>query len=373
MRNIEECRSIQENISKIKYLYTIENYSILDIIKKFNLNVSSKILRSIMVANNIEIISNKGLTKDHPKLAKAIKLGILTQKSNGKSFGKNNPMYGKVPPQAKSGFRKDLGHSVRSSWEANFARILIKLNLEYAYEKYTFNLKKGDNYTPDFYILKKNKFYEIKGYERTDTHHRFIKEYPDKKLVIINEKKYSRIVKRFSQNISIEDSKTLYTAKDISSKFLEFYAKQPPYSGINLFVKYMGIHQKTLCRLFGSYKLFHTLHLEKINELDKNKLKSKCLEYYTSFDRVPSFKALNKFFPSTHNIIKKQYNSKYSLFLKELNFKYKTHILWTNSEIDILKNYFNNLKKEDILSKLPRRNWLAIKRKVTCLKIKKEI
>ena len=72
----------------------------------------------------------------------------MTQIKNGKSKGKNNPMYGKVT-KIKSGFRKDLGHSVRSSWEANFSRILKYMKINYEYEKYTFKLKKGlENFNP---------------------------------------------------------------------------------------------------------------------------------------------------------------------------------------------------------------------------------
>ena len=103
---------------------------------------------------------NKGLTKNDPKMKSLIEKGRQTQINNGTSKGKNNPMYGKVT-RAVGGHRKDLGHATRSSWEANFARILIFLKLSYDYEKYTFELEEGDTYTPDFYIPLKNTNFSV--------------------------------------------------------------------------------------------------------------------------------------------------------------------------------------------------------------------
>lgn len=90
---------------------------------------------------NMRILKGKSLHLFN----KAIEKGRLTQIKNGKSKGKNNPSYGKVY-HSKSGFRKDLGHSVRSSWEANVCRILNKYNIVYEYEKHTFKLKDGTTY-----------------------------------------------------------------------------------------------------------------------------------------------------------------------------------------------------------------------------------
>ena len=55
----------------------------------------------------------------------------IKKKLSLKSSGENNPMFGKPCPHRKRGFRKDLGHFVRSSWEADFARILKLHNLDY--------------------------------------------------------------------------------------------------------------------------------------------------------------------------------------------------------------------------------------------------
>jgi hypothetical protein len=146
---------------------------------------------------------NTGLTSDDPRIKALIEKGAETQRKNGKSKGKNNPMWGKVVNHRR-GFREDLNHSVRSNWEANFARILKFLNLKYLYEYKTFELANNKTYTPDFYIPSKNIFYEIKGYEYTTKHKEFKQQFPDITLRIIREKEYRRIMKRFKSRINFE-------------------------------------------------------------------------------------------------------------------------------------------------------------------------
>lgn len=64
------------------------------------------------------------------------------------------------------GFRKDLGIVFRSTWEANFARILNYLNINWKYESEWFDLKSDyftGSYCPDF-ILDDNVIIEVKGF-----------------------------------------------------------------------------------------------------------------------------------------------------------------------------------------------------------------
>ena len=61
------------------------------------------------------------------------------------------------------GYRKDLQHYVRSTFEANYARILLYENKKYDFEKHHFKCKDGSIYIPDFYIIEENTFVEIKG------------------------------------------------------------------------------------------------------------------------------------------------------------------------------------------------------------------
>lgn len=51
------------------------------------------------------------------------------------------------------GFRLGIPHYCRSTFEANFARVLIHLGVPYNYEPKLFKLSNGTYYTPDFYLL----------------------------------------------------------------------------------------------------------------------------------------------------------------------------------------------------------------------------
>lgn len=61
------------------------------------------------------------------------------------------------------GIRQDLGIYFRSTFEANFARILKFNKLNFEFEQYHFKCSDGSIYIPDFYIPSKNEFIEIKG------------------------------------------------------------------------------------------------------------------------------------------------------------------------------------------------------------------
>jgi len=88
--------------------------------------------------------------------------------------GKNNPMYGKPCPKGagrgKGGIRKDLGFYVRSTWEANIARICILIGRPYKYEPDRFPVVidgKDYTYCPDIFFPEKNLYYEIKGHAKS--------------------------------------------------------------------------------------------------------------------------------------------------------------------------------------------------------------
>ena len=125
--------------------------------------------------------------------------------------GKNNPMFGKACPHRKGGFREDLGHYVRSTWEADFARILNYCNVGYAYEPQTFELIKSDgeivHYTPDFYVKSQNAFYEIKGWlhdkdkEKMDL---FQEQYPKYQFVLIDTTKFAEFALKYKSLVNWE-------------------------------------------------------------------------------------------------------------------------------------------------------------------------
>lgn len=213
-----------ENAEKIKLLYANGN-SVSKIAKIYKVTYAPMLRymikhqitrRTLKESNKGEFLKqwranhdpwNKGLTIDDPRVKLNIEKNKIAQIKNGKNKGKNNPMWGKtvqIKNNFKSGFREDLGHYVRSSWEANFARVLKFLKINYEYEKQTFLLKDGTTYTPDFYIPNKKTFYEIKGWVKNLKHEMFQKEYPELSLKIFYEKQYKRIIKMFRKKIDFK-------------------------------------------------------------------------------------------------------------------------------------------------------------------------
>ena len=64
----------------------------------------------------------------------------------------------------KGGFKKDIGHYIRSSYEHNFAKFLNQMGISYKYEPKHFEVfvdNKSTSFTPDFCINKT--WFEIKN------------------------------------------------------------------------------------------------------------------------------------------------------------------------------------------------------------------
>lgn len=112
--------------------------------------------------------------------------------------------------RCKRGFRPDLGITVRSAWEANYARYLNFLItsgdiLEWEYESETFwfdKIKRGcRSYKPDFRVLTKDgkiEYHEVKGwmYPRARTALNRMRIYHESvKIVLIDAAKYRSIAK----------------------------------------------------------------------------------------------------------------------------------------------------------------------------------
>jgi hypothetical protein len=114
----------------------------------------------------------------------------------------------KIFSRGKGGFRQDLGFYCRSTWEANFARILKYQNKEFLYESKTFFLNDILSYTPDFYC--ENVWYEIKGYMDNNSKLKldlFSKLYPDEKICIIELKEYNILKQDFKHLIPLWEGK----------------------------------------------------------------------------------------------------------------------------------------------------------------------
>lgn len=104
-----------------------------------------------------------------------------------------------------AGFRDDLGHYLRSKWEANFARIILFENKTYEFEKKRFLLSNGTYYIPDFYVIEEHCFYEIKGYFIDDAKYKFElfkKEYPHIKIKLIYHNEYKDLCKKYKNKIA---------------------------------------------------------------------------------------------------------------------------------------------------------------------------
>jgi hypothetical protein len=142
---------------------------------------------------------NKGLTKETDPRVKKNAESLLRSYVEGRVTSKSYKTY-------KRGYREDLGHYVRSSWEANYARLLKFLGTEYEYEKHRFVLNKSDGevttYLPDFYLPELTRFIEIKGYWRIGNKEKielFRKCFPEIELFVIELAEYTRILSKFSK------------------------------------------------------------------------------------------------------------------------------------------------------------------------------
>jgi len=118
--------------------------------------------------------------------------------------GRGNPMFGKQRQfhykHSNSGFREDLGHYVRSSWEANIARLLLYFGITYFYEPERFDLN-DVTYCPDFYLPTLDTYLEVKGYpdRNIDSVAKFAVQYPDKKIALIMGESYLELEERYGE------------------------------------------------------------------------------------------------------------------------------------------------------------------------------
>jgi len=107
--------------------------------------------------------------------------------------------------RGRGGFREDLGFYVRSTWEANFARILKLQGKDFEYESESFTLSDGTTYTPDFKV--DGIFYEIKGY-MTDSARRkldlFRHEHPAEIVQMIGAPEYNELYITYANLINWE-------------------------------------------------------------------------------------------------------------------------------------------------------------------------
>lgn len=105
----------------------------------------------------------------------------------------------------KGGFRRDLGHHVRSSWEANICRLLRWFGVSYGYETKVFSLVSGDVgtfYRPD--LITRAETIEVKGWwnKRSLMMKKLMQEqHPDVEITYVDVKAYSDIQESFGRDI----------------------------------------------------------------------------------------------------------------------------------------------------------------------------
>ncbi len=104
--------------------------------------------------------------------------------------------------RAKSGIRPDISPDLYffSRWEANFARIMNLLKIEWIFQPKTFDLK-FQKYTPDFYLTEYGVYIEIKNFLADYSLKRdkgFRKLYPKEKLILILKPDYLKLQDDFS-------------------------------------------------------------------------------------------------------------------------------------------------------------------------------
>lgn len=111
------------------------------------------------IASPEEFFLEKSRLKKHPNFKK-IKQDYIDSDILESDSEKPVAKKGNAYKHTKSGYRKDLGMTFRSNWEANFARILSAYKIEFDFEPvvFPFPIKRGTRaYTPDFFLSKQRR------------------------------------------------------------------------------------------------------------------------------------------------------------------------------------------------------------------------
>lgn len=104
----------------------------------------------------------------------------------------------------KSGYREDLGFSVRSGWEANICRWLSFMGYDFQFESRMFPLSNGKYYIPDFYLPETNTYMELKGREMEKSMNKFFlfqREYPMFNAKLMDSNEYREIEKKYGKHV----------------------------------------------------------------------------------------------------------------------------------------------------------------------------
>jgi hypothetical protein len=153
-------------------------------------------------SNKKRSVSQAKYSKEHPEKNERFSIRMKQEYLSGKRTPNFNCCYSNV------GYRKDLGHYVRSSLESNICRVLKYLHIEYEYEKTRYLLSNNTVYIPDFYLPQFRVYIEAKARKLDYDNpifskcYMFSKEYPDKDLHIVDSKEYSTLRKEYKYLIT---------------------------------------------------------------------------------------------------------------------------------------------------------------------------
>ena len=190
MNNTGRVEDLADNLYKNKNIFSGMSYGRIDeILEKYIQKEEIKVIQKKRISVVMKTVPKTALhnqrVSDGVKKAwvdgkfdtKEYKQAQADGYKNGKSqAGKNNPMYGKPAPKGsgrgRGGIRPDIGHYVRSTWEANMCRICQYMKREYKFEpdKFFVVIDGVDlTYTPDLYFPVKNFYYETKGHAKSSS------------------------------------------------------------------------------------------------------------------------------------------------------------------------------------------------------------
>lgn len=122
------------------------------------------------------------------------KMRIMAKKNVRK--GKDSNFYGKCYHGKGSWYiqKDDKKVWMRSSWEIKYAKYLDENNINWIFEPEAFPIyydNKEGTYRPDFYLIDKDLYIEIKGYWRDDAkekHNAFLEQYKQKSIIVYDKK-----------------------------------------------------------------------------------------------------------------------------------------------------------------------------------------
>lgn len=130
----------------------------------------------------------------------------------------------------KKGFRIDIDQKVRSSWEANIARILKLKNITYEYERERFDLGNELYYVPDFF-LPNNSIIEVKGFWSDASRKKVAtlqKNLPEYTIFPVDCDMYDSLVAKYADKIPDWEhtEKTYAVTEDVSIVGMKFCASK---------------------------------------------------------------------------------------------------------------------------------------------------